>query len=43
MGLKWKGQGINMMLLKYKWSALRSHNHITSSTQTGLIGDFPGR
>jgi len=27
MGLKLQGQGINMMLLKHKWSAVRSHNH----------------
>jgi len=42
MGLKLQGQGINMMLLEHKWSAVRYHKHISSSRQTGLIGDFPG-
>jgi len=32
MGLKLQGQGLNMMLLKHRWSAFRSHSHFPSSS-----------
>jgi len=42
MSLTLQGQGINMMLFKHKWSAVRPHNHSLSSSQTGLIEDMSG-